>query len=147
MTEPEMRYEKTRLLTRNNRVRIILDASRYAILNESATDEFGQSLPEYAASDPNGAYNFLRRAIGSSAAEHCFSVEKDNETLASMVFDGTETTHSTAEDAVYDILPTSYDRSFRVHIETPFAWETSGSESKETMQLLEFNVTPENLST
>ena len=130
-----------------NKYRIEMSQEQFAAINAAAAYTLGSSMCEIANTEPEAAYQYLKRVMGSIAAHGVTSVWLNDELLASRSVDGEADTSSTARDIILDRLPNERFETFRITVgvyPNPEDLVLVGPE--ETIEVCDIAVSPESLA-
>jgi len=85
-------------------------------INEEACRYLGASVYELAQSDPAKAYQYLRRAIATTALEQSSDISYDGMIVADISLQDIDDARSVAEDTILNFMPTEYEGPFDVTV-------------------------------
>lgn len=124
---------------------IILDSSKFDILNQSSVEDGGETLSLLAERDANHAYDCLRHALGSSAANGTLDMIEDGLIVTDASLEGNVTSRKIAEELVYRLLPPIFEGSRTVHVK---CFPTAGDREiglSDLFEVMTLHITPERL--
>ena len=127
--------------------RIEMSQEQFAAINAAAAYTLGSSMCEIASTQPEAAYQYLKRVMGSIAAHGVTSVWLNDELLSSSSVDGEADTSSTARDIILDRLPNERFETFLITVGVyPNQEDLLFLGKESTIEVCDISISPESLA-